>query len=33
MCRCTQTKLLLKKFVLFVNYQIKFDETAKLAGN
>ena len=33
MCRCKKTKLLLKKFVLFVNFQIKLDETAKLAGN
>ena len=32
MCRCKQTKLVLEKFVLFVNYPIKPDETAKLAG-
>ena len=31
MCRCKQTKLVLEKFVLFVNYPIKPEETAKLA--
>ena len=33
MCSCKQTKLQLKKIVLFVNFQIELDETAKLAGN